>query len=95
MRPRVVSARRGALRSVTALAGAILVAALAGPAWADGGAGGNGGADGGRGGAGGIGFTGDAGESGRFSPSGFPCEILLGARGDSVIPSFRTGRSGG
>jgi hypothetical protein len=26
---------------------------------------------------------------------GFPCEILLGARGDSVIPSFRTGRSGG
>jgi uncharacterized protein with beta-barrel porin domain len=75
MRPRVVSARRGALRSVTALAGAILVAALAGPAWADGGAGGNGGADGGRGGAGGIGFTGDAGKDGR------PSAAFLGGGG--------------
>jgi autotransporter-associated beta strand protein len=61
MRPRFLSARRGAFLSTTALAGAMLFAAVAAmPALADGGAGGNGATGGGTagsGGAGGTGFT--------------------------------------
>jgi uncharacterized protein with beta-barrel porin domain len=68
---RAFTARNGALLCVTALAGAILVAALAGHAWADGGTGGNGAGEfPSAGGAGGIGFTGDAGKNG--DPGLFP-----------------------